>query len=105
MRAVSSSIAHIPLRGTAVNTAPLSVSSEAGDPCAEAAPWKLPHDVGHLEHALGHRCHEAPGVIIDHVQDLDLSAAGQAPGRDVGLPALVRHLGPEPDEGAAGTLC
>ena len=43
-------------------------------------------------------------MIIDHVQDLDLGAAGEPPVGDISLPALVRHLGTEPDEGAPGSL-
>jgi hypothetical protein len=37
---VSTSRTQRPLRGLAVNTAPLSVSSEDGNPWAPAAPWK-----------------------------------------------------------------
>lgn len=65
---------------------------------------KARHDVGGLEHPQGISAHQEPGVIIDHVQDLDIGAAGQAPVGDVGLPALVRHLRLEPDERALGSL-
>jgi hypothetical protein len=43
-------------------------------------------------------------VIVDHVQDLDLRGACQAPVGDVGLPAFVRHGRFEPVERAAGSL-
>jgi hypothetical protein len=36
-------------------------------------------------------------MVIDHVQDLDVRATREAPVRDIGPPALVRHLGLEPD--------
>lgn len=40
----------------------------------------------------------------DHVQDLDVGAIGQRPVGDVGLPAFVRLIGLEPDEGASRTF-
>ncbi len=43
-------------------------------------------------------------MVIEHVQDLDLRSTPEAPVRDVGLPAFVRHLGREPDERAARAL-
>ena len=35
--------------------------------------------------------HDRPGVVVDEVEDLDVSAVGQGPVGDVGLPALVRQ--------------
>jgi hypothetical protein len=61
-------------------------------------------DVGGLEHASGIRAHQEPGVVVEGVQDLDLGAVAEPPVGDVGLPALVGHLGAEPDPRAAGSL-
>jgi hypothetical protein len=47
---------------------------------------------------------EQAGVVIDHVQDLDMNAIGELPVRDVGLPHLVRQLRAEADQAAAGLL-
>jgi hypothetical protein len=47
---------------------------------------------------------EQPGVVVDHVEDLDVGAAGQAPVGDVGLPHLVRQLCLEADQRAARAL-
>jgi hypothetical protein len=55
------------------------------------------HDVGGLEHPPGIRADQEPGVIVDRVQDLDVGARGELPVGDVFLPALVGHLGCEPD--------
>ena len=63
------------------------------------------HDVGGLGDRPGIGGHQQPGVIVDHVQDLDLGAVGQAPVGDVGLPSLVRQIGFEPDERGAGRFC
>jgi hypothetical protein len=43
-------------------------------------------------------------MVIDHVQDLGVRPAGEPPVGDVGLPALVRHLGAKAHERAAGSL-
>jgi hypothetical protein len=57
-------------------------------------------NVGGLEHQRGARGdEEARLVVIDHVQDLDLVATGEALVRDVGLPSLIRLVGLEPNEG------
>jgi hypothetical protein len=58
------------------------------------------HDVGGLEHRERIGGDQEPGVIIDHVQDLDPGVVGEVPVGDVCLPSLVRHLCFEPDERA-----
>jgi hypothetical protein len=44
-------------------------------------------------------------VIIDHVQDLDLGAAGQTPVRDVGLPAIFGISAENRMKELRGRLC
>ncbi len=60
------------------------------------------HDVERAHHPADLRSHEQPGVIIDHVQDLDTLTPGKLPVRDVCLPKLVRQVGLEADERALG---
>jgi hypothetical protein len=56
------------------------------------------NDIGRLEHRPRPAGHEQSRVIVDHVQDLDVTPVGELPVGDVSLPALVRHLGLESDE-------
>jgi hypothetical protein len=62
------------------------------------------HHVGRFEHHRGNRGHQQPGVIVDHVQDLDLGAARELPVGDVGLPPFVGHRRLEAHERALGAL-
>lgn len=62
------------------------------------------HDVRGLGDPPDIRGHQEPGVIVDHVQDLDLGVIDQVPVRDVGLPSLVRLIGLEPDERGPGSF-
>ena len=87
-----------------MKTAPLSVSSEDGNPQLAAAAWKLATTSAALNTLRASDGHQEPGVIVDHVQDLDLGPVGEAPMGDVGLPPLVRHRSLEPDEGAPGSF-
>ncbi len=61
-------------------------------------------DVGSLEDRQSLRSDEQTGVVVDHVEDLDLGPGGEAPVGDVGLPPLVGLVGLEPHERAARTF-
>ena len=54
-------------------------------------------DVGGLEDHPCTRPHQEPGVVIEHVQDLDLGPVFETPVGDVLLPTLVGHSGLESD--------
>ena len=71
----------------------MSVSGEAGSPWAPAAPWNVATTSAALNTVRGRGGDQQPGMVILHVQDPDLGAAGEAPVGDVGLPPLVRHRG------------
>ena len=61
-------------------------------------------DVGGLEDQAGGRGGEQPGVVVDDVEDLGASAAGELPVGDVQLPSLVGLVGLEPDVAGLGPL-
>jgi hypothetical protein len=61
-------------------------------------------DVLALEHVPGVAVQAVAGVVVDQVEDLSVSAAGQGPVGDVGLPALVRLFGREPHIAGLGAL-
>jgi len=44
------------------------------------------------------------GVVVDPAQDLDVGVVGESPVGEVGLPALIRQVGLEPDVGRAWPL-
>jgi hypothetical protein len=62
------------------------------------------HHVGRLEHDPCARADQEPGMVIEHVQDLDVGPVGEPPVGGVGLPALVRHRRLEAHERALGSL-
>jgi hypothetical protein len=62
------------------------------------------HDVGRLEHPQGLGGEEKPGVVVEHVQDLDLGGVCELPVGDVRLPPLVGLIGLETDERALRPL-
>jgi hypothetical protein len=62
------------------------------------------HHIDGLEDAQGSRGHTHSGVVVDHVEDLDLFAVGQHDVGNVHLPALVGQIGLEADVRALGAL-
>ncbi len=68
-----------------------------GQPPACAGFLEGPQHSGSRRGAKNMRSHRQPRVIVDEVHDLHLGVIAQSPVREVGLPALVRELGFEPD--------
>src|SRR6266536_4300702 len=101
---VSSSMAHRPPLGIAVNTAALSVSSDAGNPQVAAPWWKAATTSAALNTLRASEAHQQPGVVIDHVEDLDVGLIGELSVGEVGLPSLVGHHRLEPHERALRAL-
>ena len=56
-------------------------------------------DDGTGDSAVGGDRDRVAGVVIEPAQDLDVGAVGEPPVGEVGLPALVRQVGLEPDVG------
>ena len=61
-------------------------------------------DDGSGDAAVGGDRDGVTGMVIEPAEDLDVAAVGEPPVREVGLPALVRQVGLEPDVGRARTL-
>jgi hypothetical protein len=59
-------------------------------------------DVGGLEDAPGSAACQQPGVIVDDAGDLGVTAVGQRPVGDVGLPQLVGQVRGKAVPGRAG---
>jgi hypothetical protein len=60
--------------------------------------------VGGLGGGVGVGDHQQPGVVVDDVEDLDVSPIAQLPVGDVGLPAFVGLVGFEAHIRALGPL-
>src|SRR5919202_4771492 len=60
--------------------------------------------VGGLDRGEGIRSQQEPGVVVDQVEDLGVSAASQLPIGDVDLPELVGEGSFEAVEGGLGAL-
>jgi hypothetical protein len=80
----------------------MSVSSDAGTPQLRHAEVEGLDDVGGFGGHEGAGGDQEAGVVIDDVEDLDVSAVGQGPVGGVGLPALFGQLGLETPPRAAG---
>jgi hypothetical protein len=50
------------------------------------------HDIGCFGHRVRRGGNDEAGMVVDEVEDLDVSAIRQEPVGDVGLPALVGQL-------------
>ncbi len=61
-------------------------------------------DVVAVEHPQRVSVQAEPGVVIDHVEDLDPGAVGKRPVGDVSLPPLVGLLGDKPQVAALRAL-
>ncbi len=81
-------MAQRPWRASAVKMAPLSVSIEQVARGRRRLVERLDH-VGGLGGDKGPGGDQQPGVVVDYVEDLNVTAVGQGPMRGVGLPALV----------------
>ena len=74
------------------------------EPMGRSGSVEARDDIGRLEDHERIRGDHQPGVVVEDVQDLDLSSVGKAHVGDVSLPAFVRHVGFEPHERAARSL-
>ena len=62
------------------------------------------HHVVATDSGAGSQAQQVPGVVVQPVDDLDLSAVRETPMGEVGLPHLVGRRGLEPDPGTARAL-
>ena len=77
----------LPPDSRVVNTIPLSVSVEAGTPCASRALVNVSTTMGPVTRRWAVTEIGVAGVVVDPAQDLDVGAVGEAPVGEVGLPA------------------